>query len=764
MQNPLKSFRPFRRLLPRALGAWLALAFVALSIILTLVLTAVIERKSSEQVQTNIGHGLAELAMQTSDKLERGMFERYREVGLLARRRALGEDQPPAVRRATLDGIQSSLGYYSWIGLAGLDGTVQVSAQGVLEGEDVSKRPWFRNALRGVYAGDVHEALLLARYLPRRDEPWRFVDVAFPYVDGQGVTRGVLGAHLSWQWARDVERSVMAGITARRQVEALIVDADGNVLLGPSDVAGKRLLLPSLKAARAQRQGGYVVETWPDGRAYLVGFQLGHGYGEYPGLGWTVLVRQNVDDAFAPVRRLREYGLASGVLLAALFSLAGIALARHITRPLGELADAARRIRAGETVAIEVRRGGYAEVRALGTTLNALVANLVRRRRALEDLNATLEERVALRTRELEQALASVRANEQRIATIIETAQDAFVGIDMRGRICDWNSAAEKMLGWTRAEAMGRVISDLVMPERERARSRALLAHFLETGEMDTLGRRVERVLVDRDGREIPVEMTLGLAGTGDGLFFSAFVHDISERKEVERMKDEFVSTVSHELRTPLTAISASLALLADGMAGELPPDAQGLVEVANASSGRLVRLIGDVLDIQKMDAGRMALEREVQPLVPLAEEAVAAMQSFAVQAGVDLSCVAAPGADGARVDVDHDRLAQVLTNLLSNAIKFSGPGSTVRTHVDARGDVARLAVADEGAGIPEAFRERVFQRFAQADGADSRRQGGTGLGLSICKTIVEELGGSIWFDSAEGIGTTFYVELPLAA
>jgi len=334
----------------------------------------------------------------------------------------------------------------------------------------------------------------------------------------------------------------------------------------------------------------------------------------------------------------------------------------------------------------------------------------------------------------------------------------------MRGRICDWNSAAEKMLGWTRAEAVGCVVSDLIMPERFRARSRELLAHFLETGEMATLGQRVERPLLTRDGREIPVEMTLGLAGTGDGLFFSAFVHDISARKEVERMKDEFVSTVSHELRTPLTAISASLALLADGMAGELPADAQGLVDVANASSGRLVRLVGDVLDIQKMDAGRMTFERAVQPLLPLAEDAVAAMRSFAASAGIELSCVAAPGAESAHVDVDRDRLAQVLTNLLSNAIKFSGPGSTVRTQVEARGDSARLAVADEGAGIPEAFRERVFQRFAQADGADSRRQGGTGLGLSICKTIVEELGGTIWFDSAEGIGTTFYVELPLAA
>ena len=753
----------FRRLLPRALGAWLALAFVLLSIVLTLVLTSVIERKASEQVETSIGHGLAELAMQTSDKLERGMFERYREVSLLARRRALGDGMPYAERRATLDGIQNSLGYYSWIGLADLDGKVQVSAQGLLEGADVSKRPWFRNALRGVHAGDVHEAVLLARYLPKQTEPWRFVDVAFPYVDENGVTRGVLGAHLSWQWARDVERSVMAGIAARRQVEALIVDAQGNVLLGPPDVAGKRLTLPSLNAAAGQRQGGYVVEKWPDGASYLVGFTRGHGYGEYPGLGWTVLVRQNVDDAYAPVRRLREYGLASGVLAAAVFSIAGMWLARRITRPLGDLADAAQRIRAGETVRIEVRRG-YAEVRALGTTLNALVANLVRRKRELEELNATLEERVAARTRELEQALSSVRANEQRIATIIETAQDAFVGIDLRGRICDWNSAAEQMLGWTRAEALGRVVSDLVMPERYRARSRDLLRHFAETGEMDLLGRRVERTLLARDGREIEVEMTLGLAGTGDGLFFSAFVHDISARKEVERMKDEFVSTVSHELRTPLTAISASLALLADGMAGELPPDAQGLVDVANASSGRLVRLIGDVLDIQKMDAGSMTFERDVQPLLPLAQDAVAAMQSFGAKSGIALTCVTGPGAREARVDVDRDRLAQVLTNLLSNAIKFSGQGSTVRTRVDLHGDRARIAVADEGCGIPEAFRERVFQRFAQADGADSRRQGGTGLGLSICKTIVEELDGQIWFDSAEGIGTTFYVELPLAA
>jgi PAS domain S-box-containing protein len=544
----------------------------------------------------------------------------------------------------------------------------------------------------------------------------------------------------------------------------MIVDAHGDVLLGPPSVVGKRLGLSSVNAAGTNRGGGYAIESWPDGKSYVVGYARGHGYSTYPGMGWTVLVRQELEDAYVPLRRLRDYGLAAGALLAALFSLAGVALARRITRPLGELADAARRIRAGETVKIEARRGAYAEVRALGRTLNTLVAGLVRRGRELEDLNATLEERVRQRTLELEQALVTVRASEQRIASIIEATQDAFIGIDLRGRICDWNSAAEKMLGWRRDEALGRSLGELVLPERKREPARLTLKRFHETGQIDILGQHIESAMLARDGREIPVELTTGLAGAGGGVFLSLFLHDITERKEIARMKDEFVATVSHELRTPLTAISASLALLADGMAGELPADARGLVAVANASSGRLVRLIGDVLDIQKMEAGRMGFERAVQPLMPVAESAVASMQSVAAQAGVTLACVAAPGADALVAEVDRDRLAQVLTNLLSNAIKFSEPGTMVRTRLEAYGDCARLAVVDEGAGIPEAFRARVFQRFAQADGADSRRQGGTGLGLSICKTIVEEHGGNIWFDSAEGMGTTFYVELPLAA
>jgi PAS domain S-box-containing protein len=758
----------FRRLLPRALGAWMALAFALLSIVFTLVLSAVIERKATQQVKSGIGYGLADRAAQTSDKLERGMFERYREVGLIARRHDLGADVPLARRRETLERVQASYGYYSWIGLAGIDGRVQVAARGMLEGADVSKRPWFHDALKGNHVGDVHDAVLLAKLLPHQAEPWRFVDVAFPYLDERGNTVGVLGAHLSWQWARDVERSVMASVGARSNVEALIVDAAGSVLLGPPDSAGRKLSLPSLALARSQPtsgkvMSGYVVERWPDGRSYLVGYARGRGYADYPGLGWTVLVRQEVVDAYGPVRRLREYGLIAGVLLAALFSLAGVLVARRITQPLGELAESARRIRAGEPVKLGAGHGRYVEVQALSGTLDALVADLMQQRKELKELNATLEQRVEQRTRELEQALVTVSAGKQRIDTILGTVQDAFVAIDLQGRVAEWNAAAEAMLGWRRDEVLGCLAVELMVPAHLRADALAALQRFRDTGELEILGRRVERVLCRRDGSEVEVEMTAAIAGTPEGPFFSIFAHDIAGRKQVERMKNEFVSTVSHELRTPLTSISASLALLAHGMAGELPADAQGLVGIANASSERLVRLIGDVLDIQKMDAGRMESSREVQPVLPVAEGAVASMAGLAAQAGVTLACAAGPGAAALRAGIDRDRITQVLANLLSNAVKFSEAGTTVTTRVEDGGDCVRLSVTDQGSGIPEAFRDRVFQRFAQADGTNSRRSGGTGLGLSICKAIVEQHGGTIRFDSVAGQGTTFVVELPAA-
>jgi len=273
----------------RSLGTWLALAFSLLSIVLTLLLVEVVDIAATGQVETSIGHGLRELSLQTADKLDRGMFERYREVRLLAQRRDLAPgNATPADRRAVLDAIQDTYGFYDWIGMAGADGRVQVAGRGLLEGADVSQRPWFRNALRGVNVGDVHEAVLLARILPQQNgEPRRFVDVAFPYRDSDGKTIGVLGAHLSWQWARAVERSVMAPLAARGgRVEALIVSSAGVVLLGPKELQGQTVDLPSFQAAQRQ-DSGFLVERWPDGHSWLVGYARSKGFETYPGLGWT---------------------------------------------------------------------------------------------------------------------------------------------------------------------------------------------------------------------------------------------------------------------------------------------------------------------------------------------------------------------------------------------------------------------------------------------------------------------------------------------
>ena len=746
------------------LGAWLALAFSLLTVILTLLLVVVIERSSTEHVKESIGNNLGEMARQTADKLDRGMAERYREVSLMTRRRALRDATiAPAERRQVLSDMRETYGYYDWIGLTGLDGRVIVEARGLLEGADVSQRPWFRNALAGINVGDVHEAVKLAKLLPGENgEPRRFVDVAFPFTDLAGKTAGVLGVHLSWQWARDVERSIVEPVQARGRVQALIVSAQGVVLLGPPELEGKKIALESLRLAQ-QKRTGYLVEEWPDGLSYLVGYGATVGRGIYPGLGWTVLVRQDVEDAYAPVRRLSEQALWSGAALAVLFSVAGLLVARRITRPLGALAESAERLGRGEALQLPPNANDYFEVQALSTALNGLVGDLVRKQAELRDLNATLEQRVEERTRELERALASVQASEQRINAIVEAAQDAYIAVDQRGIILDWNDAAERMFGWGRNEAVGWPLSELVLPERYRASLGQALHAFRQTGHLAMLDRRLERKVIDRQGREFTIEMTAALAGQGEDAFFSVFLHDISERKRVEQMKNEFISTVSHELRTPLTSIQASLAMLADGMAGELPPDALRLIAIASQSSERLVRMVNDLLDIQKIEAGQMHFEARAQPLLPVAERALAAMEGHARKAGVRLLSDWDAGAAGIAASIDADRMEQVLTNLLSNAIKFTPAGKSVTLGLAHTPGKVRLLVLDEGPGIAPEFQQRVFHRFAQADGADSRTRGGTGLGLAISKAIIEEHGGTIGFTTAPDRGTRFVVELPAA-
>ncbi|WP_251977369.1 ATP-binding protein [Salinicola avicenniae] len=246
------------------------------------------------------------------------------------------------------------------------------------------------------------------------------------------------------------------------------------------------------------------------------------------------------------------------------------------------------------------------------------------------------------------------------------------------------------------------------------------------------------------------------------GTLWHGFLHDVTERKRNERLKGEFISTVSHELRTPLTSISGSLGLIQGGALGQPPEAMRSMLSVAHNNAQRLILLINDLLDMEKLVAGKMNFEMEAQPLMPLIEQAIESNQAYADQFNVLYAMTARM--DEAQVTVDAMRLQQVMSNLLSNAAKFSPAEAQVEVRVEPVGDRVRVSVLDHGPGIPEAFHERIFQKFSQADGSSTRKQGGTGLGLAITRELIERMRGSINFFSEEGHGACFFFELPCTA
>jgi PAS domain S-box-containing protein len=327
----------------------------------------------------------------------------------------------------------------------------------------------------------------------------------------------------------------------------------------------------------------------------------------------------------------------------------------------------------------------------------------------------------------------------------------AIAGTD--GYFKHLNPAWEKVLGWTSAELMSRPYVEMVHPDD--------LAATLREAQRLRLGGDV----VDFENRYRRKDGTwhwLSWRCTTlpeRGLIY-AVARDIHERKKVEQMKSDFISVVSHELRTPLTSIRGSLGLIAGGVVGELPEKARSLVDIAAKNSERLVRLINDILDVEKIESGQMGFRFVPQELMPLLQQALESNRAYAQPFDVELRLV--EEAPGARVRADADRLQQVLANLLSNAAKFSPRGGAVEVRAvrQPNGSV-RIAVTDHGRGIPGDFQPRIFEKFAQADASSARQKGGTGLGLSISRAIVERHGGRMGFVTAPGEGTTFWFDLP---
>jgi len=229
--------------------------------------------------------------------------------------------------------------------------------------------------------------------------------------------------------------------------------------------------------------------------------------------------------------------------------------------------------------------------------------------------------------------------------------------------------------------------------------------------------------------------------------------HRLAERSDLDRAKDEFISTVSHELRTPLTSIRGALGLLSSGLLGNVDARAHNLLRIASTNTERLIRLINDILDLERMESGRSPVNLRRCSLVDLSREAVEMMSALAEAAQIRLEMNSYAAHDAIYFDADPDRILQVLTNLLSNAIKFSPEGSTVSLEIDANTDALSLKVIDRGRGIPVDKLESIFDRFQQVESTDSSKKGGTGLGLAICRSIIQQHGGLIWAQPNESWG-----------
>ncbi|MCW8854159.1 MAG: ATP-binding protein [Gammaproteobacteria bacterium] len=408
---------------------------------------------------------------------------------------------------------------------------------------------------------------------------------------------------------------------------------------------------------------------------------------------------------------------------------------RYLVRPLADLKKATDKFSTGE-FNDKVSPAGLSETISLANSFNRMAAQLA------SNINQ----------------LQSQQKNTQ---AILDNVIDGIITINGAGIIQSYNKSAEKIFGYNADEVMGCNVK-MLMPEPYHSEHDGYLSDYLTSGHAKIIGigREVEGKRKNNESFSMDLAVT-EIEKDAERLFIG-IVRDITERKKIDKLKSEFISTISHELRTPLTSINGAVSLVLSGLMGKLNDQGKDLMKSAHRNGERLLCLINDLLDMEKIIAGHMQLSIKAQELSPVLEEALKINQSYAEKFNVTLKIDQAIG--DVVVRIDQFRLMQVITNFISNACKFSGNGSEVVLRSEVLGETVRVSVVDQGAGIDDEFKSHVFDKFSQADASDTRSHGGTGLGLAIAKDLVESMGGVIGVESEKDKGSTFYFDLPIVS
>jgi PAS domain S-box-containing protein len=380
--------------------------------------------------------------------------------------------------------------------------------------------------------------------------------------------------------------------------------------------------------------------------------------------------------------------------------------------------------------------------------------------RLTEDYSV-LNQRLQAQLVELAEARRQVEASGRKLTLFAERSPIVVLELTPEGTVTQVNHAAEILFGYAAAELEGGSVKKLVRPEFHADFDKQWAELVATRAPTTGLKIRTPR----RDGIDLVCEWTVTPLVNAEASLIGVIAQgrDITAQLEADRMKKEFTSTLSHELRTPLTSIIGSLQLVNSGVLGDVSKDVGELTQVAERNGQRLLDLINDILDIEKIESGKLSLVQETFPIDELVREAMVLNKGFGDRFKVRFEISANTGGDGVGLQVsgDRKRVLQVMTNLLSNAAKFSPEGGAVEVEITAGNLRVRVAVHDRGPGIPENFRHRIFGRFTQADSATTRQKGGTGLGLAICKRLIEMMQGRIGFEDRAGGGSTFWFELP---